>query len=249
MGGTLLLTVLWLGWQTPLFFMIGTASQVGRSVIVYTLALLAWSLIMTWLYNSSGGSTLTAVLFHASANVLGYTVPFDAGLTVLLVLLLLGCGAIVLYPRPLLLRTFEETQGSVTDIETADTEAPGREAIGGEVSEVEASYEEAADTATIDEQLAAEKGERERRQEPEDRAIQMPGHSGETSGAYEGSDGDRRESEDIREGLSGVLKDVLGNARRGRFPDSGGGWAVLLMSGAALIGGSWLLVRRFTSSG
>jgi uncharacterized protein len=243
LGGTLLLTVLWLGWEAPLFFMVGTAAQAGRSVIVYALALLAWSLIMTWLYNSSGGSTLTAVLFHASANVLGYTLPFDAGLTVLLVLLLLGCGAIVLYPRPLLLRTSEETQRSVTDVEIADTEATAGEA---------AYVVEAADTATtIDEHLDAEKTERKRLEKPEERAIQTPSHSGETE-AYGGGVGSGRiakEDEDTREGLSEALKDAFGNARRGRLPDSGNGWAVLLLSGAALIGGGWLLVRRFTSSG
>lgn len=216
LGGTLLLAALWLGWQAPLFFMIGTA-QVGRNLIVYALALLAWSLIMTWLYNSSGGSILTAVLFHTSVNVVGYTLPFDAGLTVLLVLLLLGCGAIMLYPRPFL-RKSEEPQDPATDVETADVE-------------------------TIGEEASDEKTEREIRVTSENDAIEMPGHGGETPDAYGGSDGT------VREGPTGALRDAFENARRGRLPDTGGGWAVLLLTGVAVIGGGWLLVRRFSSSG
>jgi len=222
LGGTLLLAVLWLGWQAPLFFTIGTA-QVGRSLILYALALLAWSLIMTWLYNSSGGSILTAVLFHTSVNVVGYTLPFDAGLTVLLVLLLLGWGAIMLYPRPFL-RTSEEPQDSATDVEAADIE-------------------------TIGEEAGDEKTEREIRVTSENDATQMSGHSGETPDAYDGSGVTVKEGEGAGEGPTGAIRDAFKNARRGRLPDTGGGWAVLLVIGVAMIGGGWLIVRRFSSSG
>jgi LPXTG-motif cell wall-anchored protein len=222
LGGTLLLAVLWLGWQAPLFFTIGTA-QVGRSLILYALTLLAWSLIMTWLYNSSGGSILTAVLFHTSANVVGYTLPFDAGLTVLLVLLLLGCGAIMLYPRPFL-RASEEPQESATDVEAADIE-------------------------TIGEEAGDEKTEREIWVTSENDATQMSGHSGETSDAYGDSGGTAKEGEGAWEGPTGAIRDAFKNARRGRLPETGGGWAVLLVIGVAMIGGGWLMVRRFSSSG
>jgi uncharacterized protein len=237
LGGTLLLAMLWLGWQAPLFFM-GATAQVGRSVIVYALALLAWSLIMTWLYNSSDGSILTAVLFHTSFNVVGYTLPFDAGLTTLLVLLLLGCGAILLYPRPLL-QSFKETQDSATDIESADIEA----------TDGEAAAVEAASTAAIGEQAGDEKTKRERREKPEDRAIETPGRSGGTPDAYRGGGGAVKKGEGTREGLTGGLGNAFGNARKGKLPDTGGGWAVLVLTGVALIGGAWLLMRRFSSSG
>jgi LPXTG-motif cell wall-anchored protein len=237
LGGTFLLAALWLGWQAPLFFMIGT-TQVGRSLIVYALALLAWSLIMTWLYNSSGGSILTAVLFHTSVNVVGYTLPFDAGLTVLLVLILLGCGAILLYPRPLL-QTSGGTQGSATGVGTADIE----------VTDVEAADVEVTGPATIDAQVSHEKTKRERREKPEERAIETLGRSGRTPDTYGGSGGTVKEGEETREGLTGALGDAFRNARRGRLPDTGGGLAVLLLIGVALIGGGWILVRRVSSSG
>jgi LPXTG-motif cell wall-anchored protein len=232
LGGTLLLAVLWLGWHAPLFFM-GATAQVGRSVIVYALALLAWSLIMTWLYNSSGGSLLTAVLFHTSFNVVGYTLPFDTGFTLLLVLLLLGCGAILLYPRPFL-QMSEETQDLATDVETADEEA----------AEVEA-----ADIETIGEEVSDEKTKRERWERIKGRAIETPGHNGETPDtAYGGSGGIVKEGEGAWDDLTGALGDAFRNARRGRLPNTGGGLAVLLLIGVALIGGGWILARRFSSS-
>jgi uncharacterized protein len=227
LGGTVLLAALWLGWEAPLFFM-GATAQVGRSVIVYALALLAWSLIMTWLYNSSGGSILTAVLFHTSFNVVGYTLPFGTGLTVLLVLLLLGCGAILLYPRPLL-QMSDETQDLDTDVETAEVEAADIESIGQEASD--------------------EKTKRESWERTEGRAIETPGHSAETPDAYRGNGGIVREGEGAWESLTGALGDTFRNARRGRLPNTGGGWAVLLLIGVALFGGGWILVRRFSSSG
>ncbi len=236
LGGTLLLAALWLGWQAPLFFM-GATAQVGRSVIVYALALLAWSLIMTWLYNSSGGSILTAVLFHTSFNVVGYMLPFDTGLTELLVLLVLGGGAILLYPRPLL-QMSEEAQDLATHVETA----------GIETADEEAAEVEAADIETIGEEASYEKANRERWERTEGGATLTPVHSGETPVAYGGSGGIAKEGEGAWDGLTGALGDALGNARRGRLPDTNGGRAVLLSLGVALIGGGWLLVRRFSPS-
>jgi uncharacterized protein len=221
LGGTLLLAALWLGWQAPLFFTMGSA-QVGRSLIVYAFALLAWSLIMTWLYNSSGGSILTAVLFHTSANVVGYTLPFDAGLTVLLVLLLVGGGAIVLYPRPFL-RASEEPQDSVIDTVAADVGTIG-EVAGEEDSEP-------VTLATSD-----------------NAATETMGHGGEIADVY-GGGGIVEEGEGAREGSTGAIRDAFESARRGRLPDTRGGWAVLLLIGVAMIGGGWLIARRFSSSG
>jgi hypothetical protein len=176
---------------------------------------------MTWLYNSSGGSILTAVLFHTSVNVVGYVLPFGAGITVLLVLLLVGCGAIMLYPRPFL-RTSEEPQDSVTDIADADVE-------------------------TIGEESSDEKTEREIRVTRANDAIETPGHGGEAADAY-GVGGVVREDEGTWESPTEAIRDAFENARRGRLPDTRGGRAVMLMIGVAMIGGGWLVVRRFSSS-
>ena len=223
LGGTLILATLWLGWHTPLFFMVGTA-QVSRSVLVYGLTLLAWSLIMTWLYNNSGGNTLTAVLFHTSANVVGFTLPFDAGLTVLLVLLLLGCSAILFYPRPLLLlRAPQETQDSTTNVKAA----------GG---------------VTISEEASNEKTQPQGLQRIEGGAREISGHSGETLDIYRDAE-TAKEDEGDQGGFAGVLEDAFGNARRGKLPRTGYGRAVLLVVAAALIGGGWLLMRRSSASG
>ena len=44
----------------------------------------------------------------------------------------------------------------------------------------------------------------------------------------------------------GTVTDMAGNIRQGQLPDTGGGWTVLLVLGTTLVGGGWLLVRRFS---
>jgi hypothetical protein len=41
---------------------------------------------------------------------------------------------------------------------------------------------------------------------------------------------------------------AFGNLSKGRFPETSDGWAVLLLAGAVVIGGGWLLVRRSSSA-
>ena len=80
-------------------------------------------------------------------------------------------------------------------------------------------------------------------------AAEPTGDNGEMSGANRGSSsGTVQGDERAQEGIPGAVGDAFGNLSRGGLPDTGGGWAVLLLVGAALIGGGWLLVRRFSSS-
>jgi len=73
--GTLLLGVLWSCWHLPDFL---TASKGGgqgtgfstflTNFPVFTLAVMSLAVIMTWVYNHTGGSIFTAILAHASVN-------------------------------------------------------------------------------------------------------------------------------------------------------------------------------------
>jgi membrane protease YdiL (CAAX protease family) len=72
---SLILGVLWTLWHAPLFFipdsyqnglLIGTASFWW-----YMLDKTFQSVLMTWIYNNTGRSTLTAILFHFMVNFIG----------------------------------------------------------------------------------------------------------------------------------------------------------------------------------
>lgn len=75
--GTLLLGVFWSGWHLVDFL---TASKGGgqgtgwnlflTNFPVFTLAVISLAVIMTWIYNRTGGSIFMAILAHTSINIL-----------------------------------------------------------------------------------------------------------------------------------------------------------------------------------
>jgi uncharacterized protein len=83
---TALIWIPWVLWHAPLDF----GGPMGRNWAVYlqqrVFALLLIAIILTWLYNRSGGNVLTVAIFHAGMNtfplVLPY-VPISLGLVVL----------------------------------------------------------------------------------------------------------------------------------------------------------------------
>jgi len=58
----------WFVWHLPLFWVPGAAQQ-EIPMAQFALALLAYSFILTWLFESSTRSTFVAIVFHTSANV------------------------------------------------------------------------------------------------------------------------------------------------------------------------------------
>jgi membrane protease YdiL (CAAX protease family) len=71
-SATVILALLWSGWHLPAFFFRDTYLEMG--VIAFPLFVfmqLFTTMIFTWLYNSTGGSLLIVVLFHAVFNWLG----------------------------------------------------------------------------------------------------------------------------------------------------------------------------------
>lgn len=86
--GTLLLGLLWSCWHLPDFL---TASKGGgegiglvtfvTNFLIFTVAVVSLSMIMTWLYNHTQGSLFMAILAHASVDapeVAGWTALFPA---------------------------------------------------------------------------------------------------------------------------------------------------------------------------
>ena len=67
---SLLIGVGWFAWHLPLFLVAGS-SQAGDPVYSYGLAVIALSVVFTWLYNETGGSVLLTMVLHASVNTGG----------------------------------------------------------------------------------------------------------------------------------------------------------------------------------
>jgi membrane protease YdiL (CAAX protease family) len=68
LGASLILGVIWGFYHLPLYF----TGQAGRPLglfPVFVVATIALSVIMTWVYNGTGGSLLVVVLLHATYNL------------------------------------------------------------------------------------------------------------------------------------------------------------------------------------
>ena len=68
-SATLVLAILWAGWHLPAFFFRDTyvaMGILGFPLFAFTMPFTA--MVFTWLYNSTGGSLLLVVLFHAFFN-------------------------------------------------------------------------------------------------------------------------------------------------------------------------------------
>lgn len=67
LAASVLIGLVWSAWHAPLFLMEGT-SQASASVVWFSVQAVALSVVLTWAYNSTGGSLLLAVLAHGSLN-------------------------------------------------------------------------------------------------------------------------------------------------------------------------------------
>jgi membrane protease YdiL (CAAX protease family) len=66
---SVLLSIAWAGWHLPAFFYLPSYAAIGLRVLPgFFIGILAGAIVLTWLYNSSGGSVLAAILWHASFN-------------------------------------------------------------------------------------------------------------------------------------------------------------------------------------
>jgi membrane protease YdiL (CAAX protease family) len=70
--GTLLLGIAWAFWHLPLFMITGTP-QYGTGLLPFALLLMAWSMVITLIMMHVRGSVVSAMLFHASANLCAFT--------------------------------------------------------------------------------------------------------------------------------------------------------------------------------
>lgn len=71
--------MLWGGWHLPLFFdPTAIHSQWPlSSQLAYFVGIIAFSILLAWVYNGSGGSILLAMLMHGTENAAGGLIPLD----------------------------------------------------------------------------------------------------------------------------------------------------------------------------
>lgn len=63
---SLILGLLWAGWHAPAFFYNYELSLF--SVLAFVIGIVAGAMVLTWLYNSTGGSVFATILWHGSYN-------------------------------------------------------------------------------------------------------------------------------------------------------------------------------------
>lgn len=68
-AATLILGLIWALWHLPPFFYLDTYQQMGLWMYPFlAFTIVCGNVVYTWIYNSTGGSVLMAILFHASFN-------------------------------------------------------------------------------------------------------------------------------------------------------------------------------------
>lgn len=63
LGSSLILGLIWGAWHLPLIL------AYGDNILAYLALIIAHTILMSWVFNSTAGSLLIAILFHASLNV------------------------------------------------------------------------------------------------------------------------------------------------------------------------------------
>jgi membrane protease YdiL (CAAX protease family) len=96
MTSSVLLAIGWAGWHLPAFFYLPGYNAFAWYLLPgFFLGLLAGSIVLTWLYNSSGGSVLAAALWHASFNFVTASPNADGLLAAVTIILVIVWAAII----------------------------------------------------------------------------------------------------------------------------------------------------------
>jgi CAAX protease family protein len=96
LASSLILAVLWFGWHLPQFFLIASYRDNGPFQYVgFFLGLTCGAVVLTWLYNRSGGSILLVAIWHGLYNLTSGT-QAATGLLAAVVSTLIMIQAVVL---------------------------------------------------------------------------------------------------------------------------------------------------------
>jgi membrane protease YdiL (CAAX protease family) len=101
LSASLILGTVWALWHLPLYFIEGTwqAEAVGlgtQQFWFHMLVIPVESILITWIYNNTGGSTLAAILFHFVINAFGELFALSGRAEVFNLVLLVVTAAVVI---------------------------------------------------------------------------------------------------------------------------------------------------------
>lgn len=91
LAATMILAIVWFSWHIPQFFIIESYREFGPVEYVgMFIGLTCGAVILTWLYNRSGGSLLLVIIWHGVYNFVGATEaavgPLAAAITTLIII-------------------------------------------------------------------------------------------------------------------------------------------------------------------
>jgi hypothetical protein len=68
LGGGVAVGLVWALWHVPLFYIPGETIYYQRPFLGFAVSITLLSVLLTWVYNNTGGSLLPALLFHTTFN-------------------------------------------------------------------------------------------------------------------------------------------------------------------------------------
>jgi len=110
LSATLILAVVWVIWHVPFFFYLPNYMLLGAAMFpFFAIGIVAGAIILTWLYNSTGGSILMVTLWHGALN---FVTASEAGTgtvaAVVSILIIIWGVAVAIIFKPTKLSTKEK---------------------------------------------------------------------------------------------------------------------------------------------
>lgn len=102
LAAALILGLIWSLWHIPFFFYLDDYMKMGLGMYpLFALGVISGSVIFTWLFNSTGGSALMAILMHASLNTVTATAAAEGTIAMIeSILVMVWAVVIVLAYQP-----------------------------------------------------------------------------------------------------------------------------------------------------
>ena len=93
---TLIVAALWAGWHTPMFFVVDTFRSFSVPILAgWIIGLFCGAIVLSWLYNRSGGSILLVAVWHTTYNLISGTAAATGLLAAVSTTLVIGLAAVL----------------------------------------------------------------------------------------------------------------------------------------------------------
>ena len=102
LSATLILGVMWVVWHVPAFFYLDTYVNLGLAAFpMFALGVLAGAIVLTWLYNTTGGSVLMVAIWHGVFDFLAASKASDGYIAALMsAVIMIWAVVIVIVYKP-----------------------------------------------------------------------------------------------------------------------------------------------------